>query len=56
LGSRTIRNKTSIILANKLMGSDLTAKYYPIKLVGPAKYVPSYKSIGRITKIVMLPK
>jgi DMSO/TMAO reductase YedYZ molybdopterin-dependent catalytic subunit len=56
IGSRTIRNKTKILLANKLMGSELTAKNYPLKLVGPKKYVPGYKSIGRISKIVLLPK
>jgi DMSO/TMAO reductase YedYZ molybdopterin-dependent catalytic subunit len=56
LGSRTIRNRTKILLANKLMGSELTAKYYPLRLVGPTKYVPSRKSIGRISKIVLLPK
>ena len=39
IGSRTIRNRTSILLANKLMGSELTAKYYPLRLVGPAKFV-----------------
>ena len=56
LGSRTIRNKTNIVLANKLMGSDLIAKYYPLKLVGPAKSVPSRSSIGQISKIYLLPK
>ena len=53
--SRTARNRTNIILANKLMGSDLTAKYYPLRLVGPTKSVPSSKSIGRIVRITMLP-
>jgi DMSO/TMAO reductase YedYZ molybdopterin-dependent catalytic subunit len=56
IGSRTIRNRTKILLANKLMGSDLTARYYPLKLVGPTKYVPGSKSIGRISKIYLLPK
>ena len=56
IGSRTVRNRTNILLANKLMGSDLTARYYPFRLVGPTQYVPSNKSIGRITKIVLLPK
>ena len=56
IGSRTARNRTNIVLANKLMGSDLTAKYYPLRLVGPTKSVPSYKSIGRISKIILLPK
>ncbi len=56
IGSRTIRNRTSILLANKLMGSELTAKYYPLRLVGPAKFVPASKSIGRISRIYLLPK
>jgi len=56
IGSRTARHRTRIILANKVMGSALTARYYPLRLVGPAKYVPSRKYIGRITKIVLLPK
>jgi DMSO/TMAO reductase YedYZ molybdopterin-dependent catalytic subunit len=56
IGSRTIRNRTSILLANKLMGSDLTAKYYPLRLIGPTKFVPSTKSIGRISKIYLVPK
>ena len=47
---------TSILLANKTMGSDLTAQYYPLRLVGPVKYVPGSKSIGRISKIYLLPK
>ncbi len=56
IGSRAVRNRTNILLANRLMGSELTAKYYPLRLVGPAKRVPSRKSIGRITKIYLLPK
>ncbi len=54
--SRTARHRTRIILANKVMGSELTTRYYPLRLVGPTKYVPSRKTIGRITKIVLLPK
>ena len=56
VGSRTIRNRTNILLANKTMGSDLTARYYPLRLVGPAKYVPGSKSIGQISRIYLLPK
>jgi DMSO/TMAO reductase YedYZ molybdopterin-dependent catalytic subunit len=56
VGSRTVRNRTNIILANKLMGSDLTTAYYPLKLVGPTKRVASRAQIGRITKIYLLPK
>lgn len=56
IGSRTIRNRTKILLANKLMGSELTAENYPLKLVGPRQYVPASTSIGRISKIYLLPK
>jgi DMSO/TMAO reductase YedYZ molybdopterin-dependent catalytic subunit len=56
IGSRTVRNKTNVILANKLMGADLTASYYPLRLVGPAKRVPARSSVGRIAKIYLLPK
>ena len=56
LTSRTARHRTRLILANKLMGSDLTSRYYPLRLVGPTKQVPSRKSLGRISKIVLLPK
>ena len=56
LGSRPVRNRTNIVLANKLMGSDLTANYYPLKLVGPAKFVPARSSIGQLSKIYLVPK
>ncbi|MCX6371931.1 MAG: hypothetical protein NTX16_02410 [Actinobacteria bacterium] len=54
IGSRTIRNQEKIVLANKLMGSELTTTYYPLRLVGPR--IGSGKFIGRIVKIQMLPK
>ena len=54
MGSRTIRNRAQIVLANKLQGVDLTAKYYPLRLVGP--YIGSSKYLGRISKIVLLPR
>ena len=53
IGSRTIRNQEKIILASKLMGSELTT-YYPLRLVGPK--IGSRSFIGRIVKIQMLPK
>jgi DMSO/TMAO reductase YedYZ molybdopterin-dependent catalytic subunit len=56
VGSRAVRNRTTIILANKLMGADLTSAYYPLKLVGPTKRVASRSQIGRISKIYLLPK
>jgi DMSO/TMAO reductase YedYZ molybdopterin-dependent catalytic subunit len=54
--SRTIRNRSKIILANKLQGVELTAKYYPLRLVGPSRYIDTSKYLGRITKLVLLPK
>ena len=54
IGSRTIRNQEKIILANKLQGSELTAEYYPLRLVGPK--IGSKSFIGQIVKIQMLPK
>ena len=54
IGSRTIRNNEKIILANKLQGSELTADYYPLRLVGPK--IGSKSFVGRITKIQLLPK
>ena len=40
LGSRTVRDKVSIILANKLMGSDLTTRYYPLQAGGAGQEGP----------------
>jgi hypothetical protein len=54
IASRTIINKDKIILANKLMGSELTTTYYPLRLVGPRIGTRSF--IGRIVKIQLLPK
>lgn len=56
IGSRVPRNRVSIILANKMMGSDLTAKYAPLRLIGPTRYLPSHKWLGRISRITLLPK
>ena len=54
IGSRTIRNRDKIILANKLMGSELTTDYYPLRLVGPR--IGSKNFVGKIVKIQLLPK
>ena len=50
----TVR-RSSIIVANGVDGAALSDLYYPLRLVGPPKYVPAGKRLGRITKIVMLP-
>jgi len=54
LDSRVTVRQSSIVVANSA-GGDLVSQYYPLRLVGPAKYVPAAKRLGRITKIVMLP-
>ena len=54
IGSRIIRNQDKIVLANKLQGSELTADYYPLRLVGPR--IGSDNFVGQIVKIQMLPK
>jgi DMSO/TMAO reductase YedYZ molybdopterin-dependent catalytic subunit len=54
IGSRTIRNVETIILANKQMGSDLGPEYYPLRLMGPK--IGSKNWVGQITKIQLLPK
>ena len=55
ISSKTIINRDKVVLAGKLMGSELTADYYPLRLVGPVKRVPANKRIGQITKIKLLP-
>jgi hypothetical protein len=54
IGSRTIINRDKIVLANKLMGSELTARYFPLRLVGPR--IGSRSFLGGITRIQLLPK
>ncbi len=54
IASRTIINNARILLANKLMGSELTASNYPLRLVGPK--IGTKNFLGRIVKIKLLPK
>ena len=54
IGSRTIRNDDTIILANKLMGADVGPDYYPLRLMGPK--IGSKSWVGQITTIRLLPK
>lgn len=56
VGSRTVRNRTNILLASKFMTGELAAKWAPLRLVGPVKQVPTSKWLGRISKIYLLPK
>jgi hypothetical protein len=55
ISSKVTPFRNSIIVANQVGGAVPGAGYYPLRLVGPAKYVPAAKRLGRITKIVMLP-
>jgi hypothetical protein len=55
VSSRSIINNDRVVLANKLMGSELTEDLYPLRLVGPVKKVPAAKRIGQIAKIRLLP-
>jgi hypothetical protein len=54
LSSKITVRRSSIVVANSA-GGDLVPAYYPLRLVGPAKFVPAGKRLGSITKIVMLP-
>jgi DMSO/TMAO reductase YedYZ molybdopterin-dependent catalytic subunit len=56
IGSKGTVYRDRIIMANQLNGAALDTKYAPLRLVGPAKYVPGSKRLGCIVKIVMLPK
>ncbi len=55
ISSKATVRRSSIIVANDLNGVDLSSLYYPLRLVGPKKYISVSKYLGRITKIVMLP-
>ena len=48
--------RNSVVIAYKVSGAVLGTNYYPLRLVGPTKWVPSTKYLGKITKIEMLPK
>jgi len=54
LSSKITVRRSSIVVANSAGGA-LASQYYPLRLVGPTKYVPASKRLGSITKIVMLP-
>ena len=55
ISSKVTVRRSSVIVANGLSGAALSDLYYPLRLVGPKKFVPKSKSLGRISKIVMLP-
>jgi len=56
ISSKGTAYRNGIVMANQVNGAVPGTKYYPLRLVGPAKYVPGSKRLGRIVKIVMLPK
>lgn len=55
ISSKLTPYRNSIVLANEVAGAAPGSGYYPLRLVGPKKFVPASKRLGRITKIVMLP-
>ena len=56
LSSKVTVRRSSVLVANGVSGAALGAATYPLRLVGPTKYVPSSQRLGSITKIVMLPR
>lgn len=55
ISSKITPYRNGIVLANQARGAVLKSRYYPLRLVGPAKWIPSSKRLGRIVKIKMLP-
>jgi hypothetical protein len=54
LSSKVTVRRSSIVVANSAGGA-LTSEFYPLRLVGPSKYVPASKRLGQIVKIKLLP-
>jgi hypothetical protein len=55
ISSKVTVRRSSVLVANAVDGAAPVTGLYPLRLVGPPKYVPASKYLGRITKIVMLP-
>jgi len=55
ISSRVTPFRNTIVLATERDGVVLGAGLYPLRLVGPAKYVPVSRRLGGIVKIKMLP-
>ena len=53
VGSRLIRNRGSILLANKVDGEELADAIYPLRLVGPR--LTSSQKIGGLDRIRLVP-
>ena len=52
---RSRRSATASSWPISVDGVILGTSLYPLRLMGPAKYVPARKRMGRIVKIKMLP-
>jgi len=55
ISSKVTVKRSSVLVANAVDGTVPGTDLFPLRLVGPPKYVPANKYLGRITKIVMLP-
>ena len=55
ISSKVTVERSSVLVANAVDGAVPGTGLFPLRLVGPPKYVPASKYVGRITKIVMLP-
>ena len=56
ISSKLTPYRDSIVIANQMDGAMPGPAFSPLRLVGPVKYLPAAKRLGRITKIVMLPR
>jgi len=56
INSKVTVRRASVMVANGVAGAALSSPYYPLRLVGPTKYVSAHSLLGRISKIVMMPR
>ena len=56
ISSKVTVKRSSVLVADEVAGAVPGTDFYPLRLVGPTKYVPKSNYLGDITKIVMLPK
>ena len=56
ISSKVTVRRASVIVANGVDGAALGALNYPLRLVAPTRYVVAHSFLGRIYKIVMLPR
>lgn len=55
ISSKITPFRNSIVVANQVGGAVPGTSFYPLRLVGPTRYIPASKRLGRIVKIKMLP-